>query len=202
MSTSCPRPVDENDFILDAAERCFTEMGVRATTIEAIATAAGVSRITIYRRIGGRAQLVLLVLLRITDRFLATLQPRLTVEPNLGEAIVLLIRATVRAVRRDDLSLLFASEERGQLGAPIAGVVAPMSERFGSIIAALSDHFGSQLRATVRPSEAGEWLLRVIVSLVTLEGTGPRAEGETDRWVRAFVLPGLIAPQSTRSRRA
>ena len=126
-----PDDVDVDDVILDAAERCFTERGVSGVTVEEIAVAAGVSRITVYRRIGNRDQLVLLVLLRVTDRFLAGLRPRLIAESDLSDALTLLVRATSRAIRREDLRLLFASPERGAMGVPIPGVLAPMANRFG-----------------------------------------------------------------------
>ncbi len=204
MSAQWPEDVDVDDVILDAAQRCFSAAGVARTTIEDVAAAAGVSRITVYRRIGNRDQLVLLVLLRVTDRFLASLRPRLVVQPDLGEALVLLIRATVRAVRRDDLRLLFASEEREATGTPIPGVMAPMSDRFGGLVAMLHDQFPSQLQDGIEMTEAGEWLVRVIVSMATLERVERPSDAETERWIRTFVLPGFLADRtrSTRSLRA
>lgn len=185
--------MDVDDVILDAAERCFTTSGVSGVTVEEIAAAADVSRITVYRRIGNRDQLVLLVLLRITDRFLASLRPRLIAESDLADALTLLVRSTSRAIRREDLSLLFASPERGAMGVPIPGVLAPLADRFGGIVAMLSDQFPGQIGAEILPAEAGEWLVRVMVSLATFEREGTPDEEETERWVRTFVLPGLLA---------
>jgi AcrR family transcriptional regulator len=190
VSAHWPEDVDVDDVILDAAEMCFTTAGVAETTIEEIAAEANVSRITVYRRIGSRDQLILLVLLRVTDRFLAVLRPQLMMEQDLGDAICSLVSSTVRAVRRDDLALLFASAERGATGTPISGVLAPLSDRFGGAVAMLAAQFPSQLRSEIESAEAGEWLVRVIVSLVTL---GLPSDADTDRWIRTFVLPSLIA---------
>ncbi|MEO6654343.1 MAG: TetR/AcrR family transcriptional regulator, partial [Ilumatobacteraceae bacterium] len=187
MYARWPDNVDVDDVILDAAERCFTDAGVSNTTIEEVAVAADVSRITVYRRIGNRDQLVLLVLLRVTDRFLSTLRPRLMTESSLGEALLLLVRSTTRAVRREDLSLLFASAERGAIGVPIPGVLAPMADRFGGIVAMLADQFPAQLSDGIRPEEAGEWLVRVIVSLATFERIDKPNEEDIDHWIRTFV---------------
>ena len=181
-----------DDVILDAAEDCFMTVGVRGTTVEDIAKAAGVSRITVYRRIGNREQIVLSVLLRIVERYLARLRPRLLAQATLTDALVLLVRSTVRAARRDDLSLLFASEERGATGAPIPGAMPPLAERFGATIAMVADRFPGQFAHDVDPVDAGEWLLRVIVSLATTEPARPRSQLGTDDWVRRLVLPGLI----------
>ncbi len=119
------------EVILDAAEDCFALVGVRRTTIEDIAAAAGMSRITVYRRIGNRDKVVLTVLVRITRRYLQGIQPRLLAQATLADALALLVRSTVRAARRNELSLLFASEERGATGAPLAGAMAPLAESFG-----------------------------------------------------------------------
>jgi AcrR family transcriptional regulator len=191
VSLSEPRT---DDIILDAAEDCFALVGVRGTTIEDIAAAAGVSRITVYRRIGNRDQVVLSVLLRIVDRYLSRLRPRLLAQPDLASAVVLLIRSTVSAARRDDLSLLFASEERGATGAPIPGAMPPLAERFGASIALAADRLPGELAPGVTPLDAGEWVLRVIVSLATTEPARERSSSESDRFVRRFVLPGLLAP--------
>lgn len=191
MSLSEPRT---DDVILDAAEDCFSLVGVRGTSIEDIAAAAGVSRITVYRRIGNRDQVVLSVLLRIVDRYLARLRPRLLAQPDLASAVVLLIRSTVNAARQDDLSLLFASEERGATGAPIPGAMPPLAERFGAAIAVTADRLPGELAAEVTPLDAGEWVLRVIVSLATTEPARDRSAAEADQLVRRLVLPGLLAP--------
>lgn len=181
-----------DDIILDAAEDCFMTAGVRGTTVEDIATAAGVSRITVYRRIGNRDQIVLSVLLRIVDRYLTRLRPRLLAQPTLGDALVVLIRSTVRAARRDDLSLLFASEERGATGAPIPGAMAPLVGRFGDVIGQVAVRLDDDLRPEVSSTDAGEWVLRVIVSLATTEPAHHRTPEQTDAWVRLIVLPGLV----------
>lgn len=199
VSTRWPEKVDVDDVILDAAERCFAKGGVVGTTVEDIATEAGISRITVYRRIGNRDRLVLLVLLRITDRFLASLRPRLIATPDLGAAVVMLITSTVRAVRGDDLRLLFASAEHGALGAPIPVALSPMSDRFGGIVSMLSDQFPAQLVYGIQASEAGEWLVRVIVSLVTLDRDARPTEDEMERWLRMFVLPGLVAARGRKN---
>ena len=188
-----------DEIILDAAEDCFATAGVRGTTVEDIAAAAGVSRITVYRRIGNRDQIVLSVLLRIVDRYLVRLRPRLLAQPTLADAIVVLIRSTVRAARRDDLGLLFASEELGATGTPIPGAMAPLAERFGDLIAASSEQLEGRLGPGVSAIDAGEWVLRVIVSLATTEPARPRTQAETDDWVSRMVVPGIVTDEPSPS---
>src|SRR3546814_9749490 len=54
--SDAPSSVDDaRDRLIDAAETCFTRFGVAKTTLEDIATEAGVSRATVYRYFeGGR----------------------------------------------------------------------------------------------------------------------------------------------------
>src|SRR5256885_3328295 len=40
----------DDDLLLDAARRCVLDTGVRRTTLSSVARAAGVSRMTLYRR--------------------------------------------------------------------------------------------------------------------------------------------------------
>lgn len=183
-----------DDIILDAAEDCFALVGVRSTTIDDIAGAAGVSRITVYRRIGNRDQVILSVLLRVVDRYLARLRPRLLAQDSVPDAIALLIRNTVRAASRDDLRMLFASEEHGKIGAPLPGAMPPLSERFGGEIALAAEQLPGELAPGVTPIEAGEWAIRVIVSLATTDGALRRDAAEADRFVRRFAVPGFVAP--------
>jgi AcrR family transcriptional regulator len=187
------RQLTTEELIVDAAEDCFASVGVRRTTIEDIAVAAGVSRVTVYRRVGGRDEIVLAVLVRTTQRFLARLRPRLLAQPTLEEALVVLVRVTSRAARRDDLSLLFASEERGAIGAPLPGAMVPLAALFGDQIGLAAQRLPGRLADGFDLIDAGEWLLRVIISLATTESSRPRSQVEIDNWVRRLALPGLLS---------
>lgn len=186
-------PPSIDDVIVDAAEDCISLVGARRMTIDDVAVGAGVSRATVYRRLGNRDRVVLAVLVRITERHLARLRPRLLAQPDVAAALGLLVRATVHAARRDDLRLMFASEERGATGAPLPGALAPLAARFGGVVAELAEQFPNQLRTDIDEGEAGDWLLRAVLSLATIEAEPPRAPLATDRWVRRFVLPALLA---------
>ncbi|GLW63609.1 hypothetical protein Arub01_18530 [Actinomadura rubrobrunea] len=75
--------------IIDAAEECFARFGVARTTVGDIATAAGLSRATVYRGVaGGRDELILAVPLRTLRRFLDGLAERLRGLRSVPEAIV------------------------------------------------------------------------------------------------------------------
>src|SRR3546814_12325463 len=114
--SDAPSSVDDaRDRLIDAAETCFTRFGVAKTTLEDIATEAGVSRATVYRYFeGGRDEIILGVVLREGREFLAALGRRVQREETLGDAIVEGVLYTVAAVRKNEhLALLFAPEVAG-----------------------------------------------------------------------------------------
>lgn len=181
------------DGILDAAERCFAQAGVRKTTVEDVAARAGVSRITVYRQLGNRDDLVRAVLLRVTDRFLRRARTKLLTAPDLATAVADLIVSTVVAARRDNsLLLLYGSEETGASGRPLPGTTEPLIERFGAVIEELAAALPGALRDDVSVADAGEWVLRIVVSLLTLEPTTRSGDTDLRRFIETFAVAPLV----------
>ena len=65
-STTAPDPATER--ILDAALLQFEEVGIRRTTVEDIARRAGIERVTVYRRVGSKDDVVSAVVGREAQR--------------------------------------------------------------------------------------------------------------------------------------
>ena len=82
--------------ILDAACAQFTRFGLRRSTIDDVARRAGVSRVTVYRRVGTKERLVQECLLREYRRFTAEVDAAVrdlpSIEQRLEEGFVLLLR--------------------------------------------------------------------------------------------------------------
>lgn len=79
----------EIETVLDAAEAQFAEVGLRRTTINDIARRAGVGRVTIYRRIGGRDEVARAVTVRSAARLIeqiaAVAEAAETIEALVGD---------------------------------------------------------------------------------------------------------------------
>ena len=60
-----PRSVEAHDKVLDSAQRLFSERGIEATSMDAIADASGVSKATIYKHWPDKDALCLEVMSRI-----------------------------------------------------------------------------------------------------------------------------------------
>ncbi|WP_419999097.1 TetR/AcrR family transcriptional regulator [Streptomyces boninensis] len=82
--------------ILDAACQQFMTFGLRRSTIDDVARRAKVSRVTVYRRIGSKDQLVQECLLREYRRFVAEVDEAVadvpTMQQRLEEGFVILLR--------------------------------------------------------------------------------------------------------------
>lgn len=185
--------------LIDAAEACFDRYGVLKTTVEDVATEAHVSRATVYRYFGGREDLILAVLLREAGRFQSRLVGKLQKQENLADAIVEGVLFTVDSVRQDPhLALLFTPEAAG-LTTRIAGASEALFSTTADFLRPLLEG-NEQLRAGLEFEEASEWLLRIILSLLTAPGPVERTRADQRRYLRTFLVPALVEQPRTARR--
>jgi AcrR family transcriptional regulator len=180
--------------LLDAAEGCFKRYGVVKTTVEDVASAAKVSRATVYRYFRDRDELILGVLLREAGRFLNRLAYQIDREPSFDRAVVNGVLFTVDAVRADEnLALLFAPEAVG-----ITTSVAGASEALFRLTAQFLRPFferareAGELRPNVDLDDAAEWTLRAVLSLLTVQGPTVRRPVDQRRFLATFLVPALV----------
>lgn len=193
--SEAPTSVDDaRDRLVDAAEVCFTRFGVAKTTLEDIATEAGVSRATVYRYFGGgRDEIILGVVLREGREFLASLDRRVQREQTLGDAIVEGVLYTVAAVRRSDhLALLFAPEVAGHTTS-IAGASAALYELTQDFLRPIFDQArtSGQLRDGIVSEDAAEFVLRMILSLLSVAGPRRRSQAKEREFLRTYCAGAI-----------
>ncbi|MFI1200503.1 TetR/AcrR family transcriptional regulator [Streptomyces sp. NPDC020883] len=100
MSGSAPEAGGAlTDRILDAAREQFTTFGLRRSTVDDVAERAGVSRVTVYRRVGNKDELAQRVLLREYRRFVAEVDAAVAGLPTMEERMVEGFAALLRLVR-------------------------------------------------------------------------------------------------------
>lgn len=181
--------------LLDAAESCFERYGVMKTTVEDVAAVARVSRATVYRYFEGRDELILGVLMREADRFLGRLAKRLNSQPDFATAVVDGVQYTIDSVRKNTkLALLFAPGVAGLTGS-IAGASEALFKRTAEFLRPLLERAREtgQLRANIDFDEASEWILRTVLSLLTVPGPVERSPAEQRRFLTTFLVPALAA---------
>ncbi len=178
--------------ILEAAAIAFRELGVSATGMAEIAKYAGCSRGTLYRYFKNRHELHIAYVNQsargISDRVTAAVAGIGDPRERLIEAIMLAV-AEVR--QSPDTAAWFAPGD--------SGIAARMS-RGSEVIEALADGFVAQLLVPIAGTEQGNrsradrrlaarWLIRVIVSLLSMPGDDPEEEREL---VSLFVVPSVL----------
>ena len=180
--------------MIDGAEACFRRYGMMKTTVEDVAAAAEVSRATVYRYFADRDELILAVLLREAERFLQRLERRVANQPDLGHALVAGVLYTMKAVDADEnLALLFAPEAVGTT-TKIAGASAALFSITGDFLRPIfaAARQRGELRPEVDIDDASEWLLRVILSLLTVKGPKARSQAETAKFLEDLLVPSLV----------
>ncbi len=172
--------------ILDAAEKAFVEFGVSGASMARVAEAAGCSRGTLYRYFPTRHDLHLGYVDREARRIVERVRDRTADVADPGERLVEAVIESVREVRRNPATAAWFED-----GA--SGVAARMS-RSSEVVAQLTGAFTAGLvgdGAGARERRLrGRWLVRVILSLLTLPG---ESEAEERELVERFALPGLLA---------
>lgn len=191
-----PSTVDEaRDRLIDAAEACFSRFGVSKSTLEDIASEAGVSRATVYRYFeGGRDEIILGVVLREARQFLDALQKRVGREADLADAVVEGIMYTIASVRKNEhLGLLFAPEVAGQTTS-IAGASTALFEITTDFLRPIFDqaHRQGRLRRDVVAEEAAEFVLRMILSLLSVDGPRRRSDAKQRQFLRTFCASAIV----------
>lgn len=194
--SDAPTSVDDaRGRLVDAAEACFTRFGVAKTTLEDIATKAGVSRATVYRYFeGGRDEIILGVVLREGREFLESLGRRVQREQTLGDAIVEGVLYTVAAVRKNDhLALLFAPDVAGHTTS-IAGASAALYELTQDFLRPIFEQArtAGQLRDGIIAEDAAEFVLRMILSLLSVAGPRKRSQAKEREFLRTYCAGAIV----------
>jgi AcrR family transcriptional regulator len=187
------------DRLLDAAGRAFADLGVEATRMEDVARYARCSRGTVYRYFGSGEGLRAAYVAREARRMAAAVARQIDADAGAGPDRVLVtgVTASLAAVRADPvLRAWFTAEAVGTTNA-----IAGHSGEVFAMAAALCDRVmdaaaaAGRLRAGVTRADATEWIVRVILSLLTLEPPVPRSPEDEAELVRRFVLPAVLVDE-------
>ncbi|ALG13507.1 TetR/AcrR family transcriptional regulator [Kibdelosporangium phytohabitans] len=186
-------PEDESTRrILDAALEAYQEFGLRRTTMDDVARAAGIGRATLYRRFPQKGDLVTAVGLREVRRFIAAVDVEISKAPNAEERMVEGFVAVVRGLRENQLlNRLLSSEPEAVLpgltlhGGPVIALAR------GYLKEKIEEDQRAGLIADFDAEPLAETLARLIHSIVlTPDGRIPTRD---ERQMRAFARTYLVA---------
>jgi AcrR family transcriptional regulator len=187
--------------LIEAADACIDRFGLAKTTLEDVATEANVSRQTIYRYFANRDELLLEALLlelerAELDRSFAVPVDQIKTPADVGAIIVESVVQTIETIRiTPKLAHLLASEA-DSVRATFSGAAEALfayHERELRPWFEMAQEAGF-MRADLDIAEAAEWVLRVGLSMLTVDGPVDRGTDELRRYLMTYLVPALITP--------
>ena len=183
--------------ILDAAEACLRRDGIRRTTAAGVAAEAGVSRAWLYRHFPDKASLLSAALIRRDEAFWSQAAQVVDAADGLAAqvaAAVVLCRAAplgpLATELRDREPEAFAAVIGTFVDDIVPGLAWFWRERLEAGVAS------GALRADLDVDAAAEWVMRVVVSLVSVPGQAVDIDdaASVEAYLGAFLMPALATP--------
>ncbi|MCB0861262.1 MAG: TetR/AcrR family transcriptional regulator [Solirubrobacterales bacterium] len=192
------RPIEPTDRIAKAALAQFTDFGIRRTSVEDIAARAGLSRVTVYRNVGSRDEVIRLVLRTEAQRAMRELDQELTDETDPEATLEIGFAFLVRFIREHPLFDRLLKTEPETLLPSVTVEGGPFLDFYRELIA---DSLRPLVRAgSIAPVDlerAAEGVARLAISLI-LTPSGLVDADDPDAvaaFARDTLLP-MLKPQS------
>jgi AcrR family transcriptional regulator len=183
---------DTRGRIVGAARQAFLDQGIRRTSLDRVATAAGVHRATVHRLFpGGRSELVADVLLQVAVEAAGRVLPAFREAPDARSGVVELFAQVVLACRSDPIlreaitSPVGALLVEGDRLAPLASFGMPWWE---AEVESRAEQEGWVFDAGARGVDL---VVRVMLSLVREPGT-VRTPDDLRSFFDDFVVPVIL----------
>ncbi len=183
-----------DDSLLDAAEACFTRLGVAGTTMDAVADAAGVSRGLVYKRFHNRNGLILAVLVRRAEAFIARAKASIEACPTLTDALVDGILLAVRMAAKDPYFAMLVVAATTDPASRVEGASAHarrLSEELWRPVLELARLRG-ELSSNVEVGDVIDWIMLLEILLLAARTNGSSDEITQERQLRTLFIPSVV----------
>jgi AcrR family transcriptional regulator len=184
--------------LIDAAEASIDRFGLAKTTLEDIAREAAVSRATVYRYFANRDELMLAVLLRDLERSQERDLEEFFEDANdpaaFGRALVEAAVYLLSAIRNSPKLQLLLQREGPGFTSTISGASEALFAQWIDDVAPYlaAAQTAGLLRVDLDAAETAEWILRIILSLLTIEAPRHHSPEEERRLMTTYVIPALL----------
>jgi AcrR family transcriptional regulator len=185
---------DVRDRLLDAAESCFDRFGTSKTTMEDVASAAGVSRGFVYKHLKNKDGLILAVLVRRAEQFNARARRFIESQPTLADALVHGIVLAARLAHRDPYFGLLVGAATTDPANRIPGAAEEgyrlTAELWRPVLEAARDR--GELRPDLDIDDVVHWVM--YCELILLAGSVAFGVDDAthERHLRQFLVPSLL----------
>jgi AcrR family transcriptional regulator len=169
------------DRILDAAGELFAVAGVTAVGMAEIAAAAGCSRATLYRYFENRHQLRVAFVHREARRLGQAIAAEVAGERDPNRRLVAAVAAAVAGVRSTPTLAAWFADASAATASDLAGS--------SEVIEALTAAFLGPTDDDADLHDRARWVVRIVVSLLTMPGADATEER---RLVARFVAPVVL----------
>jgi AcrR family transcriptional regulator len=178
--------------LLEAAAICIRRTGIRRTTVGQIAEEAGVSRAWLYRLYPDKNTLIGAALMREDEEFWARAHAVVGAADDLADQVAAAVIFS-RAEQPGALLLLLQQAEpeatAAVVGSGLRHMVPGLAGFWHPYLEAAQAR--GEVRADLDVAQASEWVLRIVISLVSVAGETMDINNPAD--VRAFLRTFLVA---------
>lgn len=179
----------EHSRLLDAARAEFVEHGFRRTSVGDISRRAGVSRPTVYRRLGDKDEIVRQVVVREVVSFFVAISSRVLTKTAPADRAVEAFVLGVRESRHHPLVIALQQFEPETLTSFFTDNTAPMEP----IRAAIAMTIAGESLPLDGALRAAEMLVRITASLLMVPTDAlPIDTDEHARWFARTYFPSII----------
>ncbi|ORM27726.1 TetR/AcrR family transcriptional regulator [Williamsia sp. 1135] len=189
--------VDADGPLLDAALELFGDLGIARTTIGDIARKAGVNRVTVYRRIGSKDELVQAVMSREATRLFQAVHAAAAAQQTFTDRIAHGFASTVTSVRdKPVLQAMFASADPTVLGQLTTGAAGMLEGALAVTTALIAQAESEQLPGLVPVvPHAAEMLVRLAHSILLTPAVDVPLQTYDDllQFAHRTLLPAITA---------
>ena len=181
------------DRLLDAVE--MSRYGLDKTTMEDVASLAGVSRGFLYKHFQSKDGLVLAMLVRRAERFNDRARLFIEAQPNLTESLVQGIELAVRLAHRDPyFGLLVGSattDPVNRIDGAAKEALRLTGELWRPVLVAARER--GELRADIQLDDLVQWIMYLELILLAGRRAFGVDEATQQRQLRELLVPAVLA---------
>ncbi|MGE2732450.1 TetR/AcrR family transcriptional regulator [Mycolicibacterium vaccae] len=191
------------DRLIDAAVRCLTAKGIRATTVSEVAEQAGVSRGWLYRHFPDKSELLGAAIVRLNDAFWTESRSRLDAVDGLDRRIAVGVALARKESETPGALVLKLRQEEPEaftacVGLGVRGLIPEIAAFWVPYLQAAVD--SGEIHPHTDVTEAAEWIARIMMSLATVPGEQCDVDDPDSvlRHARRYIVAALRCdPQAT-----
>lgn len=190
--------------ILEATLEQLALTGVRRTSADDIARRAGVNRATLYRRFGGREQLLGSAYLHEATKAIAELDQRVQPVPRRGEGtdfdpednVVAMFREALRLARDNPVLSRMLEVDREETLVALTVGAGPVLDFAAQVLVDRTTalHRWRGTKPPADPRALGYTLARLMQSFVLTTASGPalRTRRQQEEYARSVIVPMVL----------